>query len=98
MLPARFSIRENLRGGERSFSASPERGDPASPPGIMSRNSAPTRMHLRALLHRCEAFASSLSSPLLLLLRLWWGLSFARTGWGKLRHLEEKELEVKEIV
>lgn len=27
-------------------------------------------------------------SPLLLLIRLWWGWSFAQTGWGKLMHLE----------
>jgi putative oxidoreductase len=27
-------------------------------------------------------------SPLLLLIRLWWGWSFVQTGWGKLTHLE----------
>ncbi len=29
-----------------------------------------------------------LQSPLLLVLRLYWGWSFAQTGWGKLMHLE----------
>ena len=32
---------------------------------------------------------SWLQSPLLFLIRLWWGLSFAQTGWGKLMHLEK---------
>lgn len=31
--------------------------------------------------------ASSLQSPLLLLIRLYWGWQFAQTGWGKLQHL-----------
>lgn len=31
--------------------------------------------------------ASSLQSPLLLLVRLYWGWQFAQTGWGKLQHL-----------
>ncbi len=31
---------------------------------------------------------SALQSPLLLLLRLYWGWSFAQTGWGKLMHLD----------
>jgi putative oxidoreductase len=30
---------------------------------------------------------SSLQSPLLLLVRLYWGWQFAQTGWGKLEHL-----------
>lgn len=29
-----------------------------------------------------------LQSPLLLIIRLWWGWSFAQTGWGKLMNLE----------
>ena len=29
-----------------------------------------------------------LQSPLLLVIRLYWGWSFAQTGWGKLTHLE----------
>ncbi len=29
----------------------------------------------------------SLESPLLLLIRLYWGWQFAETGWGKLHHL-----------
>ncbi len=31
--------------------------------------------------------ASSLQSPLLLAVRLYWGWQFAQTGWGKLQHL-----------
>jgi putative oxidoreductase len=31
--------------------------------------------------------ASSLQSPLLLAIRLYWGWQFAQTGWGKLQHL-----------
>lgn len=30
---------------------------------------------------------SSLQSPLLVLVRLYWGWQFAQTGWGKLQHL-----------
>jgi len=32
--------------------------------------------------------ASSLQSPLLLVVRLYWGWQFAQSGWGKLHHLE----------
>lgn len=32
---------------------------------------------------------SWLQSPLLFLIRLWWGWSFAQTGWGKLMNLEK---------
>ncbi|MBA4136297.1 MAG: DoxX family protein [Opitutus sp.] len=42
------------------------------------------RRHLETL-DRCAAL---LQSPLLLLIRLYWGWSFAQTGWGKLTHLE----------
>ncbi|ACB74022.1 DoxX family protein [Opitutus terrae] len=31
---------------------------------------------------------AALQSPLLLVVRGWWGWSFTRTGWGKLTHLE----------
>lgn len=31
--------------------------------------------------------ASSLQSPLLLFIRLYWGWQFVETGWGKLQHL-----------
>lgn len=30
----------------------------------------------------------SLQSPLLLLVRLYWGWQFAQTGWGKLQHID----------
>jgi putative oxidoreductase len=45
-------------------------------------------MHPRALLEKFEYTVSLLQSPLLLLIRFYWGLSFAQTGWGKLAHLE----------
>src|SRR5947207_9754925 len=45
-------------------------------------------MKLRPLLDKFDGFASWLQSPLLLVLRLYWGWSFLQTGWGKLTHLE----------
>jgi putative oxidoreductase len=35
------------------------------------------------------AFGNHLQSPLLLLIRLFWGGSFLLTGWGKFEHLEQ---------
>src|ERR1017187_9205104 len=32
---------------------------------------------------------SKLQSPFLLIIRLYWGWHFARTGWGKLTHLDK---------
>jgi len=46
-------------------------------------------MNLRALLNKFETVASWLQSPLLFVIRFYWGLSFARTGWGKLMHLDK---------
>ncbi len=46
-------------------------------------------MQFRSLLARFDAVASGLQSPLLLIIRLYWGLSFAQTGWGKLMHLDK---------
>jgi putative oxidoreductase len=46
-------------------------------------------MQLRPLLAKFDALASGLQSPLLLVIRLYWGVSFAQTGWGKLTHLEK---------
>jgi putative oxidoreductase len=43
----------------------------------------------RALLEKFENVAAYLQTPILFLLRLWWGWSFAATGWGKLMHLEK---------
>lgn len=44
------------------------------------------------LLNRLETLLTKagglLQSPLLLALRLYWGWSFAQTGWGKLMHLD----------
>jgi len=45
-------------------------------------------MPLRAFLTRFDSVASYLQSPLLLIIRLYWGWSFAQTGWGKLTLLE----------
>lgn len=45
-------------------------------------------MQLRPLLARFDAAAALLQSPLLLIIRLYWGVAFVQTGWGKLMHLE----------
>lgn len=37
---------------------------------------------------RFSALVSSLQSPFLLVVRLYWGWQFAQTGWGKLQHLD----------
>lgn len=46
---------------------------------------AATLASLETLLARIGGW---LQAPLLLVLRLYWGWSFAQTGWGKLTHLE----------
>lgn len=45
-------------------------------------------MQLRPLLDKFDGLASGLQSPLLLVIRLYWGWSFVQTGWGKLMHLD----------
>jgi putative oxidoreductase len=40
------------------------------------------------MLARFDAVAAHLQSPLLLVIRLYWGISFAQTGWGKLMNLD----------
>jgi putative oxidoreductase len=45
-------------------------------------------MQFRPLLAKFDSAASLLQSPLLLAVRLYWGVSFAQTGWGKLMNLE----------
>jgi putative oxidoreductase len=45
-------------------------------------------MNLRPLLARLESVAGFFQSPLLLVVRLYWGWQFAQTGWGKLTHLD----------
>jgi putative oxidoreductase len=45
-------------------------------------------MQIRPLLAKFDSLAATLQSPLLLVVRLYWGLSFAQTGWGKLTHLD----------
>lgn len=37
---------------------------------------------------RFVSLANAAQSPLLLLIRLYWGWQFAQTGWGKLHHLD----------
>ncbi len=46
-------------------------------------------MKLGPLLDKFDGLASGLQSPLLLVIRLYWGWHFAQTGWGKLTHLEK---------
>lgn len=46
-------------------------------------------MKLRPLLDKFDYLVSYLQSPLLLIIRLYWGISFAQTGWGKLTHLDK---------
>jgi putative oxidoreductase len=46
-------------------------------------------MKLRPLLDKFDGLAALLQSPLLLVIRLYWGWSFAQTGWGKLTHLDK---------
>lgn len=46
-------------------------------------------MNIRPVFDKFDAIASWLQSPLLLIIRLYWGWSFAQTGWGKLHHLEK---------
>lgn len=43
---------------------------------------------LHASLAKLDTLAAHLQSPLLLILRLYWGWSFAQTGWGKLMNLD----------
>ncbi len=45
-------------------------------------------MQLRPLLAKLDGLAATLQSPLLLVIRLYWGVSFAQTGWGKLMNLD----------
>jgi putative oxidoreductase len=45
-------------------------------------------MQPRHLLAKLDTVANYLQSPLLLVIRLYWGWQFAQTGWGKLTHLE----------
>ena len=45
-------------------------------------------MQLRPLLAKFDGLAAYLQSPLLLVIRLYWGVSFAQTGWGKLMNLD----------
>ncbi len=46
-------------------------------------------MNIRSLLDKLDCIASYLQSPLLLVIRLYWGWHFAQSGWGKLHNLEK---------
>ena len=41
------------------------------------------------MLAKLDTIASYLQAPLLLVIRLYWGISFAQTGWGKLMNLDK---------
>lgn len=45
-------------------------------------------MNFRTVLENFDRVAATLQSPLLFAVRVYWGWSFAQTGWGKLMHLE----------
>lgn len=45
-------------------------------------------MNRTSLVSTLDRLAAHLQAPLLLVLRVFWGWSFAQTGWGKLMHLE----------
>jgi putative oxidoreductase len=45
-------------------------------------------MQLRPLIAKFDTLAATLQSPLLLIIRLYWGISFALTGSRKLMHLD----------
>lgn len=46
-------------------------------------------MNIRSALDKLDHAASYLQSPLLLVIRLFWGWSFIQTGLGKLNHLDK---------
>ena len=46
-------------------------------------------MNIRSALDKLDCTASYLQSPLLLVIRLFWGWSFVQTGLGKLNHLDK---------
>ena len=46
------------------------------------------RKRIAGFLGFLERAAAPAESPLLLAVRLYWGIQFAQTGWGKLHHLE----------
>lgn len=45
-------------------------------------------MNPRVLLEKLDRAAVALQSPVLLIIRLYWGIAFAQTGWGKLMNLD----------
>ncbi len=45
-------------------------------------------MKPRDLLAKLDSISAHLQSPLLLIVRLWWGWSFAQSGWGKFMNLD----------
>jgi putative oxidoreductase len=47
------------------------------------------RVSLGAIDARLRGAASSLQSPFLLLVRLYWGWQFAQAGWGRLHHIPQ---------
>jgi len=45
-------------------------------------------MKISALYTRYSTVANGVQAPLLLVIRLYWGLQFVQAGWGKLSHLD----------
>ena len=50
------------------------------PAGIISAFITPIAMQFRPLLAKLDTLAATLQSPLLLVIRLYWGISFAQSG------------------
>ena len=46
-------------------------------------------MNFQSLYQRFSSVASLLQSPLLLIIRAYWGVQFVLTGWGKVTHLDK---------
>lgn len=58
-----------------------------STPAAASSSRKPAGL-LAGLYRRFQFGSAALQSPLLLLVRLYWGWQFAQSGWGRLHHLD----------
>lgn len=56
-----------------------------TPPDLSTREASGT---LAKVYCRFQHASAALQSPLLLLVRLYWGWQFAQSGWGRLHHLD----------
>jgi putative oxidoreductase len=88
-LPMNGSV--NPECASKRNSCHPPSRNEASPSGVDNFNAAMIRLH--ELVCRAHTFfvkgAIFLQSPLLLVVRFYWGWAFFQTGWGKLMNLEE---------